>query len=174
MSDAPAAFRKLPGRGLTWAGRARLWLTNDYLLEATSALVFERYRRFFFRDIRAVFIRRTKVRLGWGIAQGSIGTLCALLGGAAAWGGAVYGPEAAHIAYYILGGMFGLAALFFMLLLAINVLLGPSCACHILTASGWQELAAPTRLGPAQRVVAELMPLLEAAQIQAAQPAEAR
>ena len=62
MSAPASAFQKLPGRGLGWTGRGCLWLAGDHLLEATSAVVMERYRRFFFGEIRAIIVRRTRVR----------------------------------------------------------------------------------------------------------------
>ena len=60
MNSPAPPYRKLPGRGLGWAGFARLWIAEDHLLEVNSLLFTERYRRFFFKDISALVIRRIK------------------------------------------------------------------------------------------------------------------
>ena len=81
MNSAPPAYRKLPGRGLGWAGISRVWLADDHILEVSSLLFTERYRRFILKDISAHIVRRTKVRLYWNLGYGIPG-----FGGAAVAG----------------------------------------------------------------------------------------
>jgi len=170
MNSAAPFYRKLPGRGLSFGGIGRLWLAEDHVLEVESLLVSERYRRFFLKDIAAVVIRRTKVRLYWNIAHGVLG-----LGGGAATAALVYfGDRDERVFMYVFAGMIGPFALIFCVLFLINTLLGPTCRCHLRTTSaGWHPLAAPSRLRPARRLLARLAPLIEAAQATGLEPAPA-
>jgi hypothetical protein len=161
-TDAP---RKLPGSGLNWTGRGKLWQGQDHLLEVTTLFIMQHYRRFFFHETKAFSVQRTKVRLGWALGQGGVGAICALVAGSLWWIGERNPDEDWHVLLYVFAGMIGAAALFCLALLAVNLLLGPSCRCHILTPTGWHVLAAPARLGPALRVQAQIIPLIEAAQL---------
>ena len=69
-----------------------------------------------------------------------------------------------NVALYVVGAVFGVIALIIFGLLSINLLLGPSCRCHVLTTTGWHALNAPLRLGPALQVQARISPLIDAAQ----------
>jgi hypothetical protein len=164
MSGVPPAYRKVSGRGLTLTGRGRIWLADDHLIEVISSMVVESYRRYFFQDTMAFVVQRTKTRLAWAWVQGGIGFVALLLGVGAAFIGASNSSEEWHVVMYILGGIAGALALICLTLLMINLLLGPSCRCHILTSTGWHALAAPTRLGPALRLQARVVPAIEAAQ----------
>ena len=164
MNSPAPAYRKLPGRGLGWAGFARVWVADDHLLEVNSLLISERYRRFFFKDITAIVIRRTKARLYWNIAHGILGLGGALLAGGLWWGGTLVSEQEPRIMLWVFAGMIAPFALFFIILLFINILLGPTCRCHLQTAADWHPLTAPTRLRPARRFLARLTPLIEAAQ----------
>ena len=161
MNPAAPAYRKLPGRALAFSGIGRLWLADDHLLEVESLLFHERYRRFFLKDIAALVIRRTKVRLYWNLAHGILG-----VGGGAVTAASIYfGDQEARVFLWVFAGMIGPFALLFLVLFLINSLLGPTCTCHLqTTSSGWHPLAAPARLRKARRVLAQLAPLIEAAQ----------
>ena len=165
MNSPAPAYRKLPGRGLGWAGFARVWVADDHLLEVNSLLISERYRRFFFKDITALVIRRTKARLYWNLAHGILGIGGALLAGGMWWSGTLVSEQEPRIMLWVFAGMIAPCALFFIILLFINILLGPTCRCHLqTTTAGWHALAAPTRLRPARRFLAQFAPLVEAAQ----------
>jgi len=167
MSAAARTHRKLPGGGLTWSGRGSLWEGEDHLLEATTLLIAERYRRFFFHEIRAFVVQHSSVRSIWAWLQGAVGFICAIVACGTAWYGFSNPGEDWHVQMYILAWMFGSVAFLCFLMLAINLALGPSCRCSVLTSTGWQALAAPARLGPALRVQALVFPLIEAAQARA-------
>ena len=164
MTSPAPAYRKLPGRGLAFAGIGRLWLAEDHLLEVESLLIHERYRRYFLPDITALVVRRTKVRLAWNIVHGVLGFGGALLAGGLVWGGTFVKEEEPRIMLWVFAGMIAPFAVVFIVLFLLNTFLGPTCRCHLQTSAGWHPLAAPTRLRSARRVVALLTPIIEAAQ----------
>ena len=165
MTSPAPAYRKLPGRGLAFAGLARLWLAEDHLLEVESLLIHERYRRFFLPDIAVLVVQRTKVRLVWNIVHGVLGFGGAALAGGLWWWGTFMKDESQRVLLLVLAGMIAPFAVIFIVLFIINTLLGPTCRIHLQTTSaGWHPLAAPTRLRPARRLLAQLTPVIEAAQ----------
>lgn len=164
MTAETREYHKIVGRSLSWAGRARLWLGADHLLEVVSSTVVERYRRYFFHDTLAFVVQRTKMQVAWLWVQAVIGGGALLLAVGSALAGAEWAAEDWHILLYILAGISGVGAVLFFTLLGLNVLLGPSCRCHVLTSTGWHALAAPTRLKPAVRLQEQVVALVEAAQ----------
>ena len=165
MSTPEPTYRQLPGRGLGWSGFARLWIAEDHLLEVNSLLVSERYRRFLLRDVSALVIRRTKAWLAWNIVHGVLGIGGSLLAGGLWWGRLAADGRGFRDIMQVFSVMISPFAAFFLVLFFINLLLGPTCRCHLQTTSaGWHMLTAPTRLGPARRLLARLTPRIEAAQ----------
>lgn len=59
MSDHPIRYRKLPGHRRGIVIGSSLWLGPDHLLLVKSLRVREEYKRYYFRDIKAVAIART-------------------------------------------------------------------------------------------------------------------
>lgn len=169
MKAPTPPYRRVPCRGLSWRGWGSLWLAEDHLLEATSAVIAERYRRFFFQDVRAFAVQRTNGRwvLGW--ILGGLGTAMALIAASVYWFGAANDTEDWHLGMYILAGPFGLGALVLLLIFLFNLLRGPRCRCHLLTSTGWKSLSAPTRLGQARLVQEQLVPLIQ--NVQGSMPA---
>jgi hypothetical protein len=172
MNAPDPSYRRLPGRGIGWAGFSTIWLAEDHLLEVNSLLFHERYRRFFLPDISAIVIRRTKVRFYWGLVYGIIGIGGGLIAGGLWYGGGT-SEEEVRIPMWIFASMISPFAAPALILFFINLLLGPTCRCHLQTAAGWRELSAPSRLRPARRFLAKIMPLVEAAQPAAAAPSPA-
>ncbi|HVM60811.1 MAG TPA: hypothetical protein VMV72_08090 [Verrucomicrobiae bacterium] len=110
----------------------------------------EGYKRFYFQDIQAFIIRRTKTALIQNVILLGILALCCLL-----WllisdavGRAVAGAS---------GGLILIA-------LSLNLHRGPSVICHICTAVHVEELPSLKRLRTARKVIARLKPLIEQAQ----------
>ena len=169
MNEPAIHYTKLPGPGVGWVGRARLWLAEDHVLEVNSTLFTERYHRYFLRDIRAVVAQRTKTGYYWNIALASLGALGLAIAGAMYWVGTKVPQEDARIALWVFGGMFAALALALFLALLINTLFGPTCRFHVHTTAGTQLLAAPTRLRRAQRLLAQIVPHIEA--VQSTEPA---
>lgn len=171
MTTPDPAYRKLPGRGLSWTGFARNWIAEDHLLEVNSLLVSERYRRFFLRDISALVVRRTKVWLAWNIVHGVLGPGGALLAGGLWWLAMTGDGQTTREIAKVFSVLISPFAAFFLVLFFINLILGPTCRCHLqTTTAGWHALTAPTRSRAARRFLAQLTPRIEAAQAAPAPP----
>ena len=137
--------------------RSSLWLAKDHLLCIDTSGYSEVYKRFFFRDIQALLIRQTHRWTIIALILGALGavftsiTIVALRSGEA--------PLA-----WVMGSM----AAVFVLGLAVNLLKGRSCECHIRTAVQTEHLPSLDRLRRARKVLAVLKPLIAQAQGQIA------
>ena len=154
MTESP--YQKLPGLGLTWTGCSRVWLGADHVLLVRGQTWTETYRRFFFPDIQAVIVRRTHTGKIWN----------------AVWGGSA--------AFFLVIALMlnGSAALVvtgltapFVVALLINLMLGPTCACHIRTAVQMERVSALNRVRAARRFIGRVEPLIMAAQPELPVPA---
>lgn len=170
MDKEAPAYRKL--RGMRATGimhRCRLWLGDDHLLAVSSSFGFERYRRFYFTDIRALVLRRTAVRLLWNLFFGAAAGL--LLGGAALCAiPAQKGGGEAYV-FWVWCVFLGGAGLVFLAGLVWNTALGPTCELHVQTIAGLEPADAPGRWEAALRLTRETGPLIAAAQGEPSHPA---
>ncbi len=164
MKSPALAYRKLRGAAWTASGRARLWLAEDHLLEANALFISERYHRFFLRDIRALLVQQTVVGRVVNIVLGvfTFAGLLAVAGFAVAATKATE-PEA-RVVFWIFAGFLIAGTLLLLVLLVVNLALGPTCRCVIHTGAGAHSLEAPKRLRRARRLLAALAPHIEAAQ----------
>ena len=148
-------YKRLSGRGnsfrITGAafGRYCLWLGEDHLLQVCSYGYSEEYRRFYFRDIQAIVLRRTAF---WLTAAAVCGVIACL--GAWIW---FHNDVAAKVMGAIIGIPFGL-------LFAVNLVLGPSCECRLLTAVQAEPLPSLSRLRSARKTIRTLLPRIQEAQ----------
>ena len=152
MADTPVAYKLLPGRGSSAIARTRLWEGPDHLLFVTSWPAGEGYRRFFFRDIQALVIRRTPRRMWINIILFVLGVI--IVGPILAFSDR--SPASLTVAG-IVGG-------FWLLLVLRNSLLGPGCETHIQTAIQTERISSLCRLRTAQKVLARIQPRILAAQ----------
>jgi len=145
---AKRPYKRFPG---TWTPLAKdtLWVASDHMLYVVLWFITEEYKRFYFRDIQAVMIRRTAA---WKYMNIGLPGATAVLG-IIAW----TSGEGWSYFYYFLAGVLLLAAL-------VNLILGPTCECHLQTAVQNVKLTPPTRLRKAQRVMDNLAPLVAGAQ----------
>ena len=148
MARSPKTYRRIGSAGFSAMEYIRLYQAPDHLLEVYSSGYTETYRRYFFQDIQAIFIEKTR----WGKIANVVVGLCglfflmlALLNGAG-W-----------VASGIIGGFFGL-------FLLINSIAGPTCAVFIQTAVQRQRLRPVTRLRTARRLLKRITPFIEQAQ----------
>jgi len=132
------------------SGQSSLWLGKDHLLCIDTSGYTENYKRFYYRDIQALIVRKTERYKWWGIATGVMAAGCL---SAAALTNEV-------VLKYILGIVGGLFGLFFM----INLGLGPTCNCQLQTAVQIEELPSLNRLRRWRKAMGRLRPLIAAAQ----------
>jgi hypothetical protein len=150
MAGTPKEYQRLPGRAMGLAGNWALWLGGDHLLLVARFGYTETYKRFYFKDIQAVTIRRTARATVWNCVLGLLALLFCLpalatvdvTGQAMAW---------------ILGGFFALLAL-------INLLRGTTCVTHIKTPVQTEQVPAWGRLRAVRKGMDRIRPLLLEAQ----------
>jgi hypothetical protein len=123
------------------------------LLSIDSTGYSETYKRFYFRDIQAVILRKTKGERTWALVFGAPGGLFALFAFLAARGGDV-------VTAWVLGTVAGLC----LLALLLNLAAGPTCTCQLRTAVQTEELAPLHRLRRARKVLNRLRPMMVEAQ----------
>jgi hypothetical protein len=155
MARRPPPYRRLPGRARRFGGFTTLWLGEDHLLLLDSSGYSESYRRLFLKDIQAIVLRRNDRWIG---AMAILGLLVVLPGVATA---ATDEPVRWFWA-------FPLAA--FILAFLVNLLRGPTCACHVMTPLGPTEIKTIRRFRQARRMLRVVRPRIEA--LQGAMPAE--
>lgn len=152
MNDKSPGYKRLRGRGARGPlslGRSILYLGTDHLLVIDTSGVSETYKRFYFRDIQAFLIRPTMMRwLGLAVLAFVAVFLAAL-------GLAIGGYEPLYW-----GTPAGVMALFMLVYYAK----GPSCAVYLKTAVHTEALPSLNRRPRAERTLATLRPLIEAAQ----------
>jgi hypothetical protein len=159
MSNAPKEYQRLPGRGMRTEGNSliafsrsfcRLWLGGDHLLLTDRTGYTETYKRFYYRDIQAVLIRKTNSATIWNCIMGAFALIFAL------WALGVDNLPG-RIALWIFAGFFGIFT-------AVNLLRGPSCMTHIKTAVQTEQLPAWSRVRTARKGMTKLRPRLLQAQ----------
>lgn len=142
------AYRKLTGMKRGLGTMSQLALGPDHLLHITSTGYTEAYRRFYLRDIQAMLIVHTARRAIYAAVLGSLALIVLTMvttGGGGAVGIAIIAT--------IFGG-----------LLIWNHVRGPGCRVVVVTAVQQENVHALCRLPATRRVLAELRPLIEAAQ----------
>ena len=133
------------------SGRTSLWLGKDHLLCIDSNGYTESYKRFYFRDIQAILVRKTDRWKYYSLVLGVLTGLFALF--------ALLGRSEV-VALAVLGTIAG----FFALALVLTLAGGTTCVCHLRTAVHTEELHSLDRLRKARRTLERLRPLISAAQ----------
>ena len=149
MSTLPNPYHRLPGIGSSLSEHVRLYLAADHLLQVSSSGFTETYRRFYFRDIQAITLRESMHGKVWNGVWGFLAFLPAIV--------ALQVGGAATVVWWGITGIF-------LLLLAINIARGPTCVCQVRTAVQTRPLPSLNRVRRAGKVIAQLKPLIEAAQ----------
>lgn len=135
---------------LVSTGRSSLWLGKDHLLCIDSTGYTETYKRFYFRDIQAIIICKTD-------RYKYVSLISAVFAALSFFPLALTGEI---VIKYVLGALGG----FFLLVLFINLALGPSASCQLRTAVQLEDLPSLPRLRLARKVLHRLRPLIVAAQ----------
>jgi len=137
-----------PGILTVW--RASLWRGPDHLLLVRRMWFYEEYRRFFFNDIEAFVLRRTRTGEVLSILLTAVAGACLV--------GMVIARTLEWRPFF---GTCGTAALVF---LVVNFLLGPTCYCAVRTPVQITYLPPLGRVRKALKVIRAISPLIEAAQ----------
>ena len=146
-------YRRLRGRGYQGLVRptlSRLYLGPDHLLLVEIEGYDEKYRRFYFRDVQTIAVRRDMRRLAVNLLLSVIWGLLSL---------ALIGPALQGWFYPL-----GLVSVAFLILILVNTLRGATCAAYISTAAGTKRLYALHRIPLARRSLQEIRPLIQRAQ----------
>ena len=145
---------------VAFRARMSLWLGPDHLLSVDSSGYSETYKRFYFKDIQAITLYRTKRLQWWNVTVGFfalvfiIAVVLLAPGPSAPW-------TANDIAgASVLGGIIGLL----VLLLSINLISGPTCKTFLRTAVQIEALPSLCRVRKTRRILAKIRPLILAAQ----------
>ena len=128
------------------AARSSLWLGKDHLLCIETNGYTETYKRFYFRDIQAVTLHRTKKYL---IANSILIPLVVLFVAL----GMVVDDSAGRIVLFCIALLPGIP-------LIVNLVRGPSCVCRVRTAVQEEEIPALANDRKAQAVLARIRPLI--------------
>lgn len=150
---------RLPGR----AARLRvdgspggtLWLGPHHLLQVQSGVWREGYRRFAYRDIQAIGVRRTVRGVVYNVVLGGFAALFGLIAVLIAVSKA---PSVGGMV--VVGGIGGC----FLALMLINVLRGATVRGDLRTAVGLYPLPSLSRMGSAQRALELIRQRVDAAQ----------
>jgi hypothetical protein len=141
-------------------GTASYWLGLDHLLVVVMSGYVESYHRFLFSDIQAVVIRKSRLHYVWGFGSAFFAIMCVLSALATASPGTLRNDTGTAVWFGVLMALAGV----FCAGVLVNWLRGPSCVCHLRTAVQTMPLPHITRWRKAQTLVAELTPLVIAAQ----------
>ena len=148
MAAPKSPYRKLTRMSRGIGLMTQLWLGPDHLLQVQSTGYTETYQRFYLRDIQALQVVHGDRRLYYGLTFAGIGLIASLIALAA---------EGEWPVFAIIWGVL-------LPLLLWNHLLGPGCRVVIITAVQQERIPSLSRLPKTRRVLAELKPLIEAAQ----------
>jgi hypothetical protein len=123
---------------------------DDHILAVDSNGFSEDYKRFYFSDIQTIITRKTRRGATWSIVLALI-LACSLMGAL------FLEKEPARIFFWVFSGTF-------LVLLFINILRGPTCICHIMTAVQEDQLPSLNRLRVARKVIGKLRVAIETVQ----------
>jgi len=149
-------YKRLPGGRLLIFGlsRATVWLGPDHLLYVITSGYTEEYKRFYYRDIQAIVMRKTKMAIVWTAILSGIWLL--VLGGFFfLW--RMWNFEDA----LILSLIFCSPVLLFLLL---HLFRGTMCKCTIQTAVQTELLKPMSRVRAARKAIHLIKERIEQAQ----------
>jgi hypothetical protein len=142
-------YRRLPGIKRNFFSWRSLWMGDDHLLAVNSKGYAEDYTRYYFKDIKAVVVRRTaRGRIWNGILAAALG-LCL-------FAFVMYGfyPSGALAVAVVLATPLLVVGLF------VNIVLGPTCCCHIQVPLGIHELPSLRRIRTVRKVLDRIRPFV--------------
>ncbi|MFW6372601.1 MAG: hypothetical protein ACOC3W_02790 [Thermodesulfobacteriota bacterium] len=147
MAASKKPYRRLPGKKAQLVGFHTLWAGKDHLLHIHSQQVREEYKRYYYKDIQAVYIRKTARMKIESLILMAVTAGFLLL----AW------FDFAPIWTYSLAGIMGAGLL-------VNLFRGPTCECHIQTFVRREKLPSLYRIRTARKALEILKPLIHETQ----------
>lgn len=149
-------YERLPGRRRLTLGftRTSLWLGKDHVLHVINRGYTEDYRRFYYRDIQALLVRKTSTGKIINITLGMFTAMNLLLlagGWLQKWESFVLIPLA-------------VAAFLWLLIFLFYATAGPTCVCHLRTAVQFEQLPSLFRVRTARKAIAQLRHRIETSQ----------
>jgi len=158
MGSGEVSYKRLPGRGVgsgaVWSTRFRLWLGPDHVLSVANQGYSEEYKRFYFRDIQAIVVRRT---FKWHYISivSALFTSVFFAITLAVWYSSGFGIS-----------LFALVpATIFLVALIGNVIKGPTCVAYLRTAVQTEVLGSLNRLRTTMKVIHNILrPIIEGVQ----------
>lgn len=151
------------GRGgfaVVFQSRTSLWLGADHILSVDSTGYTETYKRFYFRDIQAIVVQKTRVFQVLNIILGSLVLILLLLTVAIVPKTAPAWNSEGPAAVIILGIFIGL----FVVVLLFNLIAGPTCRSFLRTAVQIEQLPPLGRIRKVRKVLRKIHPLIAEAQ----------
>ncbi len=136
-------------------GRNYLYLGPDHVLMVTNAWFGEDYKRFYYRDIQAIVVQKNGAA---GILNLVLGGLLAFLVFLAVLGLGSWQWD--EVGFVITGIIFGIV----LLLLLVNIAMGPTCICKLQTAVHAERLPSLGRLRRTRRAVQRIQMKVEEVQ----------
>jgi hypothetical protein len=156
MDQGAQDYQRLPGLGFERSGcisvsrvRSRLWLGRDHLLLVSGSGFGEDYRRFYYKDIQALVVSGNKKSTYFTVVCSLCISLFFILSMAS---------DSVRAVIFLVFSFAGL------LLLAINLIKGPTCTCMLYTAVSRQELPSLNRFATAKKALVLIRPRIEATQ----------
>ncbi len=146
-------YKKFSGKKRNFIGIDRIWIGPDHLLIVESTGISERYKRFFFKDIQAIRLLKTKTTIAKIIY---IATLFLVVGFLGAW---AWNSSAQEVAVFPIIAC--LVLLYYLIRLFIQ---GPSCECWIYSSVQKEKIKPVTKVKTGKKLLGLLVPKIEALQ----------
>ncbi|KJS32052.1 MAG: hypothetical protein VR64_07970 [Desulfatitalea sp. BRH_c12] len=141
-------YTKLPGKKFFFLQRRTLWQGPDHLLWVESAFVQEHYKRFYYKDIQAVFLRRNQRQHLWTFL----------------WGALLLGFGLLTLAIPDSGYLLPFLTAPWAFLLIVNIIKGPCCDVYLQTAVQLEKLSNQVRARSAGKTLDRIKVAAERAQ----------
>ena len=160
MAERKTEYKRVGGQGrwpsgLSFSLRRGLWSAPDHLLYVEKETCGETYRRFPYRNIQAILVKRTNTGA---IATAVLGTLTAM---ALLWLLFMGVDPVSNVGQIIFPTT---AAGILALALIVNIARGPTCATYVRTAVQTQQIWSVNRLRRARTVIENLRGTIEETQ----------
>ena len=154
MARIGKEYIRLPGRRYVSLSFTRnsLWLGKDHVLHVINRGYTEDYRRFYYRDIQAIMVRKTNSGLIIKIILGFLAGINLLF---LAMGRFVWSWD--RVALVPLA----VSSCFWVLFFLIDLVAGPTCICHLRTAVQFEQLPSLFRVRKARKAIATLRGRIE-------------